>query len=108
MKARGQQFQGGFAAGDDVAGEINFAHPARADSLDELIVTDGLTGERIRSAPYSKILVASSTTGSWMKSPDRCREASRVLDLTSAVTRHLRRPSRETRSSCPGPQSSAE
>ena len=46
-KAQGQQFQRRFSTGADVRGEIYFTHPARADSLDELIVADGLAGEGI-------------------------------------------------------------
>ena len=47
VKCCRQEFQSGFSAGGDVRREINFTHPARANSLDELIVANGLAGEWI-------------------------------------------------------------
>ena len=47
-KARGQEFERGLAARCKVSGQIDFAHPAGADSLGKFVVADRLTYEQIR------------------------------------------------------------
>src|SRR5262249_20501453 len=46
-KTYGQQLECGLAARDNIGGQINFAHPAGADSLGNFVVTERLTDEQI-------------------------------------------------------------
>jgi hypothetical protein len=46
-KAQGQELKRGFSAGDNIDGQIDFAHPAGAYRFGNFVVIDGLADERI-------------------------------------------------------------
>ena len=46
-KTQGQEFERGLATRDNIGGEINFAHPAGADSFRKFVVADRPTDEGI-------------------------------------------------------------
>jgi len=46
-KTEGQELERGFAARDNIGGEIDLAHPTRAYRFRNFVVTDRLTDERI-------------------------------------------------------------